>query len=357
MVDNFFGMEIIGDRYLVYGATGSIDGDVPAGSPGSVEAWVVFMDNDGDILWSEKTSASTADSDWSESFWSAVEINDGVVLAGMTGNAFDFNTDDFFIAMYDTLGNQIWTAEYGSGTSDAIGGITEIDNYIYLTGRVNAGTGDVSSYAGGTGDVWLAKIDSNGVLINEKNYGGSDYEYSYFIQESLGNNLLISGLTRSTDGDLGATSYGGFDFWVLEVDTSFTSILNQFRFGGSANDYAHGILAETPFDFVLYGRSQSSGDYVPSNNGGTDIYLTKIQTAINDLGAASFDNEVLIYPNPNNGDFRLSNLKAGESYEIYNLLGERVYQGIYNGETIHVELPTNLYVLTTGEFVVRFIIE
>lgn len=357
-IDNFFGVEVIGNRLLCYGATGSVDGDVPPGNAGSIEAWILFLDNYGNIIWSEKTSASTLNLDWSENFWSAAELNDGFVLAGMTGDAFDFNTDDFFLAKYDTLGTQVWYVELGSDISDAIGGVAVLNNEIYLSGRVGEASGNVMNYAGGSGDIWLAKLDSNGTLIHEQNYGGTDYEYPYNIQISQDHKVMVTGVTRSVDGDLTNSSFGGFDFWMFKTDTALNVIEDDYRFGGLDNDYAHGVIETGSNDFIIYGRSMSDVEYVPFNYGGTDIYLAKIQSLPNNVGLVLEESQVFgIYPNPNTGEFKIINGFSGQNYSLLNAQGELIENGIYNGHSIHLNVSSGMYFLNIQDAVYKLILE
>jgi hypothetical protein len=333
LVDEFFNVLVLDDGYLVLGTTGSIDGDVPAGNPGSIEAWVMRLDLSGGIIWSRKTSGNTANIDWNELFYDAVPHTNGYILAGLTGNFNNFNTDDILIIKYDSLGNKLWTKEIGSTSSDVFAAMDiENDTSIFIMGRVGQATGDVSSYNGGVGDVWLVNIDSSANIRWEQTYGGSDYDYAYGLSLDPKGDVLISGLTRSVDGNLPDTSYGNFDFWLMEVSPMGDS-LASWRWGGSSSDYLHDVafVDGDTNQIVLFGRSQSNDFWVPGNQGGNDLYVAKAYykgvapvTAV--YVPTPLVDQLKIYPNPNSGSFQLDlEGKEIEYIEIYNNLGQLVY--------------------------------
>lgn len=89
------------------------------------------------------------------------------------------------------------------------------------------------------GDVGIGKINSEGDLVSQFSYGGSDGEYGYSIVELLSNKILVSGTTFSNDGDI-VGFHGGQDAWVFTIDSVGTLIWSKC-YGGSDFETAHKI--------------------------------------------------------------------------------------------------------------------
>ena len=48
---------------------------------------------------------------------------------------------------------------------------------------------------------WVVKTDASGVLLWERTYGGSYYEYAFTQAVTHENNIIVAGKTTSTDGE------------------------------------------------------------------------------------------------------------------------------------------------------------
>jgi hypothetical protein len=77
-----------------------------------------------------------------------------------------------------------------------------------------------------------------------------------------------------------------------------------------------------------------------------------------------YNNKLLIYPNPSNGQFTVTCEKIMENIELYDMLGKKVYANIPKVQTIQIDthLPQGLYIyrvalkdnsIRTGKIMVR----
>jgi hypothetical protein len=310
--------------YLAMGQTGSVDGDVPSGNPGSVDAWIVRLNADLSIRWSRKTTGVNPDVDYNDLFWDAVPHTDGYIICGLSGNFNDFNTDDILLVKYDSLGNLRWKTEIGSNVSDAVGGIIkENDNSLWVMGRVGQASASVSNYVGGAADTWLARIDSSGNLLNNYTYGGNDLDYAYGIGMDPSGNILLSGLTRSSSAYAYGPGLGMLDFWLLKINPTNGDTLANWRWGGSGNDYLHEVMfnGSDSSEIVVFGRSQSSDGWLSGNHGGNDLYVAKMQYATTAATAANPVPNIItrLYPNPTADILNIDIPEGDWTIEIYNI--------------------------------------
>ena len=131
---------------------------------------------------------------------------------------------------YDAVANNGYAGAY----------LNFIDHgYVYLQGYATAGGGDVWGYYGG-GDAWFLRLDSNGDIVRSRCFGGTDNDNFYYMKSKVTGNLIITGDTRSTNGDLSTTvANGGSDIVVAAMDTAF-NLLWIKRYGTASDDGTYG---------------------------------------------------------------------------------------------------------------------
>lgn len=158
--------------YIVTGFSGSNDGDVTGhhGSEGSNDFWVVKLNNIGNIQW-EKSLGGT-EHDNAESILQTSDggyivggnsaSNDGNVT-GHHGNTWEFT--DAWLVKLDNSGEIQWQQSFGGSISDrASSVIITNDNHYVFSGHTFSNDGDVSGHHGSTdySDYWVVKLNNSG---------------------------------------------------------------------------------------------------------------------------------------------------------------------------------------------------
>lgn len=138
----------------------------------------------------------------------------------------------------------------------------------------------------GYNDIVLHTLSLNGTLENSHNYGGSFIDLPSKITELSNGNLIITGASRSTDGDLTNNS-GQYDAWVIETDP-FGELLWQQTIGGTDEDFAVKAIEYGKGDLIILGNSASSTDAFADNKGDFDITLTRLNKYGDILSQKSF---------------------------------------------------------------------
>ena len=93
---------------------------------------------------------------------------------------------------------------------------------------------DLKSNNGGL-DYWLVKLDTNGNLYWQKNYGGSDDDYLNSIVESKEGGYLLTGSSLSNDKD--AVGNHGLYSDILAVKIDDTGKIEWRKmYGGSSGE-------------------------------------------------------------------------------------------------------------------------
>lgn len=236
------------------------------------------------IAWQKCLGGGTAD----ESGQSIIQTNDGGYI--ITGSAVTNNGDvsgnhgsgDIWVVKQSSLGVIEWQKCFG-GTGSEFGTsiIQTIDGGYILTSNTTSNNGDVNGNHGNE-DVWVVKLSSIGVIEWQKCLGGSNKDNSFsIIQTSEGGYILI-GNTGSNDGDVtgnhGSTSSN--DVWVVKL-SNIGAIEWQKCLGGFGKDFGQSINKTNDGGYILTGWTNSINDDVSGLHGGFDIWVVKLSSGGN----------------------------------------------------------------------------
>jgi len=225
-----------------------------AGSSHNEDFMMLKVDQNGNKQWWKKFSDHP-----DNSAYDAIEASDGnFYLVGK--KRIDDRHEDIRIIKTNSKGNKIWDKTYGGDKEDIGEGIIESENNTFV---VVAGT---LSY-GKAGDVLLMKINSDGEVIWQNNYGGDKLDQ---LREYDGNSVSGRHLTKTPNGGFLVSGYsnsfssGGL--WVFKTNSSGSLLWNY-----SNKDWGGAFAARQAVDgSVIIAGPGLSGDTV-------DLYVVKIK--------------------------------------------------------------------------------
>lgn len=150
-------------------------GYIVAGNP----MYLAKTDSNGNIQW-QKTY-DEAD------LWSVQPTFSGGYI--ITAEIFSFaNDSDVYIVKTDVNGEQEWNVTFGGTESDyGYYGIETVDGGYIITGET------LSFGTNGYSDIFLIKIDNNGVIQWNKTYGGTSYDSALCVQQTDDGGFIITG--------------------------------------------------------------------------------------------------------------------------------------------------------------------
>jgi len=223
-----------------------------AGHSHNEDFMILKVDQNGNKKWSQKFSDHE-----DNSAFDAIEASDGNFY--LVGSKRIVNKyEDIRIIKTNSKGKKIWDKTYGGDKEDIGEGIIESEDNTFV---VVAGT---FSY-GKAGDVLLMKINSDGKVIWQNNYGGDKLDK---LREYDGNSVSGRHLTKTPDGGYlvsgSSRSFGGM--WVFKTDSSGSLLWNY-----SNKDWGGACAARQAVDgSVIIAGPNLSGDTV-------DLYVVKIK--------------------------------------------------------------------------------
>ncbi|MDP6332432.1 MAG: hypothetical protein QF788_05095 [SAR324 cluster bacterium] len=186
-----------------------------AGHSHNEDFMILKVDQNGNKTWSKKFSDHP-----DNSAYEAIEASDGNFY--LVGSKRIVNKlEDIRIIKTNSKGNKIWDKTYGGDKDDIAEGIIESEDNTFV---IVAGT---FSYGKG-GDVLLMKINSDGEVIWQNNYGGDKLDK---LREYDGNSVSGRHLTKTPDGGFlvsgnssSFSSFGGL--WVFKTNSSGSLLWN-----------------------------------------------------------------------------------------------------------------------------------
>jgi hypothetical protein len=248
------------------------DGSTPACS----EAWSLGF---GDQYTQVMRSVAV---DSQKNVYSAGDFQ-GVVSFGGEALVASGDKADIVIAKHDRHGNPVWSKRFGDSSNQfAAKLVVDSDDNIVFVGRVYGHTnfGGAELGAAGSGDIVVAKFDSDGDHLWSKIFGGKDPERAERIAIAKDGDVILTGtFTSKVDfGDGPFVSEGQRDAFVLRLDADTGAHVFSRQIGGSGDDYGFGVDVGDDGEIVIAGRFEKSiklGGSL-SSEGGTDMYVASL---------------------------------------------------------------------------------
>jgi hypothetical protein len=367
-----------GNVYMagIAGSAGLAFGGFQNTSGGLSDALLVKFDTNGNRLWATYYGGPGTE----EGFCVTTDNELNVYLAGITTsttsiasggfqNTYGGGAYDLFLVKFESTGERVWATYYGGAGAEMelfAGDIdveTDAVGSVFLTGLTSSTSGIASggfqnTYGGGANDAFLVKFRDIGSRIWSTYYGGIGSDKGYSVAtDSLGN-VYMAGRTDSPDAIASAgfqnTYSGALDAFLVKFNPEGIRECGTY-FGGSDMDECNSIALDDANNIYLGGNTANiSGiawnGFQNFHGGGTsDANLIKftscpVITHVEEISASA---EILIYPNPSSGKFRMSEEYNG-TVAIFDILGRSVYiLNDFNGkEEIDIsELQSGTYFL------------
>lgn len=170
-------------------------------------------------------------------------------------------------------------ATYLGGTNDdeAYGIAVDASGNAYVTGETASTNFPVSTTAafktskGGAFDAFVSKISADGKTLTYSTYvGGTNSDGGNAIAVDSSGNAYVAGATNSTSGfpvTAGVVQSGlsgGFDAFVIELNSTGSALTFCTYLGGTLDDYAFGIAVDSTGVYVVGSTASSNFPHVSS---------------------------------------------------------------------------------------------
>ncbi|MCB4760121.1 MAG: hypothetical protein LGB58_05295 [Sulfurovum sp.] len=183
-------------------------------------------------------------------------VDGNIVVLGRSKSFTKAYAYDLYVAKISLDGKKIWEKTLGGERDEYAGGIAGTDDGGVLI------VGSSESYGRGDKDIYIAKLDKNGKLVNAHKIGGEKED-------------VATALTRTRDGKMVLVGYreveysGDSDFLIMELDQAGKRLWTK-TFGGKHEDILLGVTATVDNGIVAIGSTRSYG------SSQTDLTVMKI---------------------------------------------------------------------------------
>ncbi len=282
-------VDTLGNSIVTGYFTGAVDfGGGALTSAGGYDIYLAKLAPTGAHVWSKRFG------DVSEQTVQgvAVDRNGNVIIAGYFNGTVDFGGGtltsaglrDIFVAKFAPDGTHRWSKRFGDSNYQAANALAvDSDGNVILAG-VFMGTFDLGggSLAGAGGwDVFVAKLDSNGVHVWSDGFGDGNNQYAPAVAVDHANNVFVAGYFQgAVDFGGGALTSAGAEDVFLAKFTSGGAHDWSKRFGDVSTDQqAWGVAIDGSGNAIIAGRFTGTmnfgGDPLSAGGGQPDIFVAK----------------------------------------------------------------------------------
>ena len=207
----------------------------------------------------------------------AVETKDSSFFIFGTSSSFANGTSNFYLMKIDSTGFFDWSKTFGGNGIEQGNAIALKPNGHYLL------TGYSNSYGNGGYDILNVEIDSLGNEIWLKNHGGSDWDYAFDNTILPNGHSIITGSTFSIGN-------GNQDGFLMRIDNNGDSLWMK-SYGKNGEDVLRKtMLTSTGFLVSIGFTTETNGDkdfyVVKTDINGDTLWTKKYGTTSNDEGFA-----------------------------------------------------------------------
>lgn len=278
-------VEMPNGDFVIAGSTNSIDGDLAEGN-GDADFWVLRLDANWNILWSQQVGGSLSDRIRELKVAESGEIyvigttfsNDGdIVLSGQI-----LSLPDVWFAKFSGVGDLVWQRRLGSSSSD-FGTHIDLQNDT-LTILMKAGKNDYNfideEAIVNKDQVWLGKYTTNGDSISmHKLIGNPEIHYHPLSLDTRQNgNHLVAAWVSYANPNLSPN-----DSYLLEVDNT-GQIIDKYLLSFGANDIIRGVFPTNSDTLTGFGYGAPINGY-----GQNDYFLFDIKIGYSDYNIFATD--------------------------------------------------------------------
>ena len=289
-----------------------------------------------------------------ETFFSVQQTNDlGYVAAGFSlSNDGDISEnkgeEDVWIIKIDINGDLEWSKTYGGSKGDVSLDVQQSEDGGYIVGGyTESDDGDVENN-NGEHDFWIIKLDALGNLEWEKNFGGQATDRAQSLQKVSTGGYIVTGLSSSNDGDL-VDNMGSRDIWIFKLDND-GNMEWQKNYGSSRLDNGIDIKETEDGGFIATGNTFSiEGNISTTLLPFSDLWIMKLAPLSVGLNENYFESNISIFPNPNSGIFTIntSMINTPTSIKIHDVSGKIIYTKTELNQLVEIDkLANGVYFLS-----------
>ena len=237
---------------------------------------LVKLNQQGEEVWEKYFSGSNHDY-----LSATVTTQDGgSLLAGTSysGKGFDKKDDskggsDIWLIRINEFGDELWQKTLGSSSDEEARAVIQTTDLGFFV----AGNIQNASKGYGSKDVLITRLDKDGKELSQLILGGKGLDEVEKMIPTRDGGALLGIYSRSLVGGTKKTeNFGEGDYWIVKLDKN-GRVEWEKNFGGKGDDHIR-TLALTSTGFIIGGesRSERSGNKTVGLEEGSDLWLVSL---------------------------------------------------------------------------------
>ena len=217
----------------------------------------------------------------------------GFLLAGTSysGKGLDKKEDskggsDIWLIRLNEFGDELWQKTIGSNADEEARSVIQTtDLGFFVAGNVQNST---KGY--GSKDVVIVRLDKNGKELSQLILGGKGLDEVEKMIPTKDGGALLGMYSRSNAGGSKKTeNFGEGDYWIIKLNKE-GKVEWEKNFGGKGDDHLR-TLALTSAGFLIGGesRSERSGNKTVGIEEGTDVWLISLNERGDEIWQKSYN--------------------------------------------------------------------
>ncbi|WP_111959223.1 T9SS type A sorting domain-containing protein [Chryseobacterium lathyri] len=193
---------------------------------------------------------------------------------------------DIWIIRLNEFGDELWQKTLGSSSDEEARSVIQTTDLGFFV----AGNVQNSAKGYGSKDVLIVKLDKDGKELSQSVLGGKGLdEVEKMIPTKDGGALLGIYSRSATGGSKKTENFGEGDYWVIKLNKD-GKVEWEKNFGGKADDHIR-TLALTSNGYIIGGesRSERSGSKTVGIEEGTDLWLISLNERGEEIWQKSYN--------------------------------------------------------------------
>jgi hypothetical protein len=216
--------------YVIAGSTTS------AGS-GASDAYLVRIDEQGNVVW-DKTYGGSGD----DAVYSVVPSAGGYVACGRkdVSTVKDKKNFDLYVIKTDKDGKLVWEKTFGGNEMEEGNGLAATADNGYIVAGMTGSKGN------GNGDVWVVKLSKDGNIEWDRTFGGKARDYGNSVIQTPEGGFVVAGNSGEKN-----------KIYIIALDPTGKPLWEKYYGSGNA-DIAGSIIRNRDGSFVVCGMTQAT---------------------------------------------------------------------------------------------------
>ncbi|MBL7884042.1 MAG: T9SS type A sorting domain-containing protein [Bacteroidia bacterium] len=302
---------------------GFISVGLQSDSVGSNNSFVLKLDANGAYQWHKSIGGNS--NDYASMI---VQLPSGNYILTADTDSHGAGAIDIELTKLDINGNIIWQQTYGDALNNGCQGLYLTSDFYLMS------YGETEIFPASPFDMYLEKIDTNGISVWKKYYGNpTTTDACFSIVETSTGGFMLTGYSNSMNNGQ------PIDLAIVQTD-AFGNQIWARAYGDTGVDIGFQIIKSINGGFIIVGK------YYNVTNSDDDYYLLHVDELFGGLSSIveNEKEEFTLFPNPSTNKFYL-HFQKNEKIEyisIYSLTGQQLFFLNHNDYSSFIELNTNL---------------